>query len=176
MEQNSARRRFLFFVAAAFGVALCGCAGYHLGPSNGLAAGEKSVQVNPFANQTMEPRLGDAVTTELRRSLQHDGTYRLATHGGADIVVSGTITLYNRHELSLVPKDVLTVSDYRVTVTAQVTARDVGTGKVIFEKPVTGYTLIQVGSDLTSSERQAIPLLAEALAKNVTALLVDGSW
>lgn len=176
MEQNSDRRRRIFLLAAAFGVALCGCAGYQLGPSNGVAAGEKSVQVNPFVNQTLEPRLGDAVTTELRRSLQHDGTYRLATRGGADIVVSGTITGYDRHELSLVPKDVLTVSDYRVTATAKVTARDASTGKVIFEKPVTGYTLIQVGSDLTSSERQALPLLAEALAKNVTALLVDGSW
>lgn len=176
MERNSARRGVFSLLAAAFGVALCGCAGYHLGPSNGLAAGEKFIQVNPFVNQTLEPRLGDAVTTELRRSLQHDGTYRLATHGGADIVVSGTITRYDRHELNLLPNDVLTVSDYRVTATAQVTARDTSTGKVIFEKPVTGYTLIQVGSDLTSSERQALPLLAEALAKNVTALLVDGNW
>jgi hypothetical protein len=176
MERSSARRFFPTFVAAVIGVALSGCAGYRLGPSNGLAAGEKSVQVNPFANQTMEPRLGDAVTTELRRNLQHDGTYRLATRGGADIVVSGTITRYDRHELSLVPNDVQTVSDYRINVTAQVTARDTSTEKVIFEKPVTGYTLIQVGSDLTSSERQAMPLLAEALAKNVTALLVDGTW
>jgi len=176
MERNSAKRLFFSVLAAACGVALCGCAGYGLGPSNGLAAGDKSVQVNPFVNQTMQPRLGDAVTTELRRSLQHDGTFRLATRGGADIVVSGTITRYDRHELNLLPNDVLTVSDYRVTATAQVTARDVSTGKVIFDRPVSGYTLVQVGSDLTSSERQAMPLLAEALAKNVTALLVDGSW
>jgi len=55
-------------------------------------------------------------------------------------------------------------------------ARDASTGEVIFDKPVSGYTLLQVGSDLTSSERQAIPQLAAALAKNVTALLVDGGW
>ena len=176
MERNSARRFLLSLFLAACAIAPGGCAGYRLGPSNGLTAGEKSVQVNPFVNQTMEPRLGDALTTEVRRNLQKDGTFRLATRGGADIVVSGTITRYDRHELNLLPNDVLTVSDYRVTATAQVTARDTNTGKVLFDKPVSGYTLLQVGMDLTSAESQAMPLLAEALAKNVTALLVDGSW
>jgi hypothetical protein len=37
-------------------------------------------------------------------------------------------------------------------------------------------TLIRVGSDLTSAERQALPLLAADLARNITALLADGTW
>ena len=49
-------------------------------------------------------------------------------------------------------------------------------GKVLFDQPVTGYTLVRVGSDLTSAERQALPLLAGDLAKRVTSLLVDGTW
>ena len=153
-----------------------GCAGYRLGPTNGLAAGEKSIQIIPFANQTMEPRLGDAVTIQVRKQLQRDGTYRLATHDDGDILVSGAVTHYRRLEVSFIPTDVLTVRDYRLSLTAQVTARERGTGKVLFEQPVTGSTLIRVGADLTSSERQALPLLAGDLARNVTALLVDGSW
>lgn len=155
---------------------MSGCAGYRVGPTNGTLAGDKTVQVRPFINQTLEPHLGEAVTAAVRRNLQRDGTYRLATHGESDIVVTGVITRYTRRELSLLPNDVLTAQDYRVNATAQVTARDVHTGKVIFDRAVTGYTLVRVGSDLTSSERQAIPLLAEELAKNATALLVDGSW
>lgn len=155
---------------------LAGCAGYQLGPTNGVSAGETSIRISPFSNQTLEPRLGDAVTTALRRNLQNDGTYHLSTHGDADIVVTGVLTRYNRHELSFVPSDVLTVKDYRVTVIAKVTARDARTDKIIFDKEVTGYTLVRVGSDLTSAERQAIPLLADDFAKNVTAMLVDGSW
>ena len=166
----------LSILSALLAFALCGCAGYRLGPTNGETASEKSVEVRPFINQTLEPRLGDAVTAALRRNLQHDGTYRLATHGGADIVVTGVLTRYTRHELSLLPNDVLTAQDYRVNATAQVTARDTTTGRVIFDKPVSGYTLVRVGADLTSAERQALPLLAEELAKNATALLVDGSW
>src|SRR5262245_19105626 len=98
--------------------------GYRLGPTNNLAAGEKSIRISPFSNQTLEPRLGDAVTTALRRQIQRDGTYHLSTHGNADIVVTGVLIRYRRHELSFEPNDVLTVRDYRVNVTAQVTARE----------------------------------------------------
>jgi hypothetical protein len=155
---------------------LSGCAGYQLGPTNGLAAGEKSVQITPFVNATIEPRLTDYVTSQLRKELQRDGTYRLATHGDADIVLTGTMTRYQRLEVTLSSSDILTVRDYRLVLTARVTARERSTGKVILDQPVVGSTLIRVGPDLTSSERQAMPLLADDLAKNVTALLADGKW
>jgi hypothetical protein len=156
-------------------ICLCGCAGYRLGPTSGIAAGEKSIQIAPFSNQTMQPRLGDAVTTAVRRNVQRDGTYRLATHGSADRVVTGVLTRYERQELSFVPRDVLTVRDYRVTATAEVLVRDRSTGTTTTNL-VTGYTLVRVGSDLSSAERQAIPVLAEDLARNITEHLVDGGW
>lgn len=154
----------------------CGCAGYRLGPTNGFQAGAKSIQINPFSNQTLQPRLGEDVTTALRRNIERDATFELATQGGADIVVTGVLKRYDRHELSFSRRDVLTVRDYRVNVVAQVTAREAATGAVLFDQEVSGYTLIRVGSDLTSSERQSRPLLADDLARNITALLVDGSW
>jgi hypothetical protein len=154
---------------------LAGCAGYTLGPTNGVVAGEKKIQITPFLNHTLEPRLGDAVTTAVRQNIQRDGTYRLATRGDADIVVTGVLTKYYRHELNFEPHDVLTVQDYRVSVTAQITARNLATGNTT-NWTSTAYTLVRVGSDLTSSERQAMPVLADELAKNVTDSLVDGSW
>ena len=112
----------------------------------------------------------------MRKQLQRDGTYRLASHGDADIEVTGAVTHYIRHELSYERGDVLTVRDYRLSMTAQVTARERASGKVIFDKPVSGYTVIRVGTDLPSVERQALPLLAEDLAKNVVSLLAEGIW
>jgi len=153
-----------------------GCAGYKLGPVNGVAAREKSVQVIPFENKTLEPNLSDAVTSQLRLQLQRDGTYQLASHNDGDIVVSGSVTLYQRVEVSFSSSDILTVRDYRLELRAQVTARDRGNGKLILDQPVTGSTLIRVTTDLTSAERQALPLLAADLAKNVTALLTEGGW
>lgn len=169
-------RRWALLLAAAATLSAAGCAGYKLGPTGELSAGEKSVQVRPFLNQTLEPRLGDAVTFQLRKELQRDGTYRLASRDDGDVVLSGVILRYQRHEMSFVPDDVVTVRDYRVSLTAQVTALERHTGKVLLDQPVTGYTLIRVGTDIVSTERQALPLLAADLAKRVTSLLGEGSW
>jgi hypothetical protein len=162
-------------VIGAAAAVLAGCAGYHLGPVNGAVAGEKSVEVLPFNNQTLQPQLGDAVTQALRERLQTDGTYHLATRGG-DIVVSGVITHYNREVLSYLNNDVITTENYRVGIIARVTARELATGKVLFDKDVNGYTLVQVGTDLADAERQSLPLLAEDLARNITELLTEGAW
>ena len=153
-----------------------GCAGYKLGPVNGLSAGEKSVQVDPFENKTLQPFLTDEVTQQVRKQLQLDGTYQLATHNDGNIVVTGTIDHYERQQVSFSSSDVLTVLDYRLVLRAQVTARDRSSGKVILNQRVEGTTLIRVTTDLTSAERQAMPLLAADLAKNATALLAEGSW
>ena len=157
-------------------ILLTGCAGYQLGPTNGMAAGEKSVQVSPFVNETMQPRLTDAVTSQMRKELQRDGTFQLVSNGDADILVKGALTAYQRAEVTLAFNDVLTVRDFRLSLTAHVTARERATGRILLDQPVTGYTLIRVGSDLPSAERQAMPLLAADLAKNVTALLAEGKW
>jgi hypothetical protein len=161
---------------AILALLLAGCASYQLGPTNGMAAGEKSIQVMPFVNSTMEPRLGDEVTQQMRKQLQRDATFKLASRGDADIVVTGEITRYQRFEMSFAPNDILTVRDFRLMITAQVTARDRISGKVLLDQPVSGNTLLRVGSDLTSAERQALPLLAADLAYNTTVLLVDGTW
>jgi len=153
-----------------------GCAGYKLGPVNGASAGAKAVQINPFTNTTLEPRLGDEVTAQLRRQLQRDATFKLASHDDGDIVVSGSVIRYQRLAISLTPSDTLTVLDYRLELRAQVTARERSTGKMILNQPVMGYTIIRVAGDLTSTERQALPLLAADFAKNVIALLAEGGW
>jgi hypothetical protein len=165
-----------WLVVGMMALGASGCAGYKLGPVNGLTAGAKAVQINPFTNTTLEPRLGDEVTAQLRKQLQRDGTFKLASHDDGDIVVSGSVNRYVRQEISLSPTDTLTVRDYRLELRAQVTAQERGTGKVILNQPVSGYTLIRVTTDLTSTERQAMPLLAADFAKNVTALLAEGGW
>ena len=154
---------------------LGGCAGYHLGPVNGETAGDKSVEVLPFNNQTLEPRLGDSVTQALRERLQSDGTYRVVNDEG-DIVVTGTITGYSRRGLSFLSSDVLTANNYQVEISAHVIARDSVTGKVLMDRTVKGATLVHVGSDLADAERQAMPLLSEDLAQNVTQMLAEGMW
>jgi hypothetical protein len=155
---------------------LSGCAGYRVGPTNGVTAGSRSIQVNLFENKTLEPRLTEAVGISLRRLLQQDGTYKLDTQNGGDIVVSGALLTYERFGLSFQPRDILSVRDFEIRIRAHVVAIDRTSGKTVLDRDVSGRTTLRPGADFSSAERQAVPLLAEDLSKNITSLLVDGSW
>jgi hypothetical protein len=153
-----------------------GCAGYRLGPTNGEIAGAKSIRVNLFRNETFEPRLSEAIGTALRRTLQQDGTYRLNTRGDPDIIVDGVVTHYRRIGVAFEPQDTITPTDFQIAILAKVTAVERSTGRVVLDREVGGRTTIRIGPDLASAERQAVPNLAEDLARNVASLLVDGTW
>lgn len=153
-----------------------GCAGYRLGPTQGQLAGAQSVQVLPFHNKTLEPRLADPLTASLRKELQRDGTFRLETREAGDIIVSGTIVGYNRRGIAYQRRETRTAKDYIISMTAQVTATERLTGRVLLNKQVSGQSMIRVGNDLISAERQGIPLVADDFARNVTSLLANGGW
>src|SRR2546425_10944721 len=164
------------FGAAALALALCGCAGYRLGPVHPELTSGKTIQVNFFENRTLEPRLVEAVNRALRKSLQQDGSYKLNTRGDGDVIVNGAVLRYERQGVSFQPNDILTVRDYQVILIVKVTATERASGKVMVDREVTGRTTVRVGSDLPSADRQALPLLADDFARKATTLLVDGTW
>jgi hypothetical protein len=153
-----------------------GCAGYRLGPTAGLAPGARTVQVLFFENLTKEPRLAEAVNHAFRKRLQQDGTYRLQTASAGDLVVSGKLTKFTRNGVSYTPGDVLVVRDYSLALTAEVVVTERATGKVLLSREITGTTTLRVGNDLASGERQAVPLIAEDIARRAATLIVDGTW
>jgi hypothetical protein len=73
-------------------------------------------------------------------------------------------------------RDVATPENYRVDVIVHVTARERASGRLLLDKDVKGHTLVHIGADLASAERQALPLLAEDLAQNIAELLTEGAW
>lgn len=153
-----------------------GCAGYRLGPTNGVPARERSIQVALFENATLEPRLSAAVAQALRKRLQQDGTFRLATHGEGDVIVTGVIVAYERFAVSFQPDDVVAVRDYGLVMRARVKALERASGRVLLDQEVGGRATVRVGADQASAERQVLPVLAGDLADNVAARLVDGTW
>lgn len=164
------------FVVCTMALSFCSCAGYRLGPNTGVVPGSKTIQVRPFTNHTLEPHLTDALTTALRKQIQRDGTYKLDTTDQADVILTGTIIDYSRAELSYQPTDAVSVLDYRLTMKVHVVATECATGKVILDKDVQAATVVRVSADLARTEHQALPLLAETMAKTITDLLVDGDW
>ena len=166
-------RPVLLFILASL---LAGCVGYKLGPTNGLPAGSRSVEVRSFVNKTKEPRITEYLAGSMRKKLQQDGSFLLDTSGRGDIVVTGEITRFSRSGLSYQTNDVLTPQEYTLGLEAHVVAVNVNSGKTNLNKQVIGRTYIRIGNDQSSAERQAIPLLADDLARNAVSLLVDGDW
>ncbi|MDP7010501.1 MAG: LPS assembly lipoprotein LptE [Verrucomicrobiota bacterium] len=151
-----------------------GCAGYRLGPVNGVAAGARSVQVKFFDNQTLEPRLVSAVTHSLRQHLQQDGTFRVESEG--DLVVNGVLKNFTRNGVNYKPSDVLAVRDYSLQLTAEVIVTDRVTGQVVLKRDIVGSSVVRVNTDFASGQRQAVPLIADQIALRATSVIADGTW
>jgi Lipopolysaccharide-assembly len=147
-----------------------------MGPTNGMEAGSRSIEIAPPVNKTLEPRLTETLAHALRKQIQRDGTYKLNTKGDGDVIVTSTITRYHRQGLTYKPNDTLTVEDYRVQLYAIVKAYDRVTGRTLVEREFQGHTTVRVGSDQASAERQALPLLTEDLARAISSAIVDGQW
>lgn len=152
-----------------------GCA-YRVGPTQDFQAGSRSIRVQFFENLTLQPGLSQALASALRKQIQSDGTYRLETQGDGHVVLSGKIIRYDRVSFTFDPDDTLTTRDSELGVLVEVLARETGTGTILLDKNVTGRTRIRIGTDITSAERQAVPLLADDLARNIVDLLADGDW
>lgn len=152
------------------------CAGYRLGPVNPAMAAGRSVFVQPVLNQTMEPRLAEALTSALRRQFQREGTFQLARAGEADIVLTSTVLELHRIGVSFHPQDVVRPQDFQVTLRAHVRAVQRGSGHMLLDRSFEGRALMRIGPDLTSAERQVLPLLADDLARQVVLALAEGEW
>lgn len=156
--------------------AVAGCLGYRVGPTGGAVAGEKSIHVELFRNETDVPRLTAAVATSVRRALQQDGTFRLGNKESADVRLDGVIRSFTLNGLSYRRGDILTVRDYRAEIGVEVTAVEPHTGRTNLHRVLTGRTTLRFEDDLGNAIQQAMPRMADDVARKITFHLVDGDW
>jgi hypothetical protein len=92
----------------------------------------------------------------------------------ADAIVKGEIVGVNRSPARSVRGNVLSTTEFNLTMTVKytLTGRDgksLGAGGA-----VSGATSFFVGSDVSTDERQALPLAAEELARHLVSQLSEG--
>ena len=153
---------------------LQGCAGYHLGPAKpGYLRDVQTIAVPMFRNTTLVPRIEALVTSTVIKQFQQDGTYRIVDGDAADAVVKGEIVAVSRSPARSVRGNVLATTEFNLSVTVRFTVlgRD---GKHLGAGQVTGTTSFFVGSDVSTDERQALPLAAEELARHMVSQLSEG--
>lgn len=152
-----------------------GCAGYHVGPAKPAYLRQiHSIAVPTFDNKTLVPRIEVLVTGTVIKQFQQDGTFRIVNKDQADAVLKGEITGVSRSPARSLRGNVLSTTEFNLNlgVKYSLVGRD---GQVLgYPGAVGGTTSFFVGSDVSTDERQAMPLAAEELARNLVSRLSEG--
>ena len=162
--------------AALILLSLGGCAGYHIGPVQPYyLRSVHSIAVPTFDNKTLVPRIAVLVTDSVIKQFQQDGTYRIAGDDQADAILKGEITRITRAPARSVRGNVLATTEFSLALRVRYSLVERTSGKVLATPvEVIGTTSFFVGPDITSDERQALPLAAEELATHLVSQLSEG--
>ncbi len=161
--------------AALFVFSLGGCAGYHIGPVQPYyLRAVHSIAVPTFKNNTLIPRISVLITDSVIKQFQQDGTYRIAGKEQADAILMGEIERVTRSPARSVRGNVLATVEFNLILQIHYSLVDRATGKDLAASAVYGTTSFFVGDDITTDERQALPLAAEELAVHLVSQLSEG--
>lgn len=165
-------RSLLMILPAAFALLLSSCSLelYHMGGMKPASMQEMSTfRVEMFENHTTQPAAAVVFTTALADSMQRDGTYRLASSGGCDFILSGELTRIARENLLTDPDDTYLSREVGVVLYVHYTVRNVRTGAVIMEREASGEGSYFVSSgNAQSALETALSYAARRAAENIT--------
>ncbi len=114
------------------------------------------------------------VTDTVIKQIQQDGTYQITSGDKADATLSGEVYRITRAPARSVRGNVLATTEFSLVLVVKywLTGRD---GKdLIPPNDVVGQTSFFVSSDVTSDERQALPLATEDLAGRLVTQVSEG--
>ena len=161
--------------AALACLGLSGCLGYHIGPAKPYYLRDiHTIAIPTFTNKTLIPRVEVLVTDTVIKQFQQDGTYRIASGESADATLKGEIIRISRSPARSVRGNVLATSEFNLAM--RLNYRLVGLDGKPLGPPgeVVGTTSFFVGTDVTTDERQALPLATEELANRLVTQLSEG--
>jgi len=163
------------FAAALACLSLIGCLGYHIGPVKPYYLRDvHSISVPIFKNRTLVPHIEALVTDTVIKQFQQDGTFQIASGENADATLTGEIYSITRNPARSLRENVLATTEFNLGLILKYTlvGRD---GKPLAPPDqVSGTTSFFVSTDVTTDERQALPLATEDLATRLVAQLSEG--
>ncbi|MBA2243006.1 MAG: LptE family protein [Chthoniobacterales bacterium] len=156
-------------------VSLSGCAGYRIGDVKPhYLEGIRTIAVPTFGNETYQPRVEVLLTNTVIKQLQQDGTFRIDTEDKADAVLRGTVRAVSRSPARSVRGNVLATTEFNLNVGLRYSLLGKDGQPIVGPADVVGTTNFFVGSDVTTEQRQALPLATEDLAVRLASQLSEG--
>ena len=163
------------FAAALACLSLIGCLGYHIGPVKPYYLRDvHSLAVPTFKNHTLVPHIEVLVTDTVIKQLQQDGTFQIASGENADATLTAEIFRINRSPARSVRGNVLATTEFNLGLTVKYTLIGRDGKPLASQEQVSGTTSFFVSTDVTTDERQALPLATEDLATRLVAQLSEG--
>jgi len=149
--------------------------GYRIGPVKPYYLSDiHTLAVPTFKNSTIIPRVEVLVTGTVIKQFQQDGTFKISDEKTADATLEGEIIRVTRSPARSVRGNVLATTEFNLAmrVKYKLVGRD---GKPLGpQAEAVGTTSFFVGSDVTTDERQALPLATEELAIHLVSQLSEG--
>ncbi len=167
-------RRQLAPLALLAGLAATGaCAHYRLGTS--ARPGFASLYVAPVDSRVLLPQARAVVAAAVRDALLQDGRVTLAASPEtAEATLRITLIGYDRGVMASNSADTGLAREFALNLRAACTLTDNRTGRPLFTgRELTAHRNAYVDSGLLQAEYQALPLLAAALADQVTHAVLD---
>jgi hypothetical protein len=163
----------LFATVLCFG--LSGCLGYHIGPVKPYYLRDvHTISVPTFKNRTLLPRIEVLVTDTVIKQLQQDGTFQIAGGNNADATLAGEISRISRLPARSVRGNVLATTEFNLALVVKYTLTGRDGKQLATANQVVGTTSFFVSTDVTTDERQALPLATEDLATRLVSQLSEG--
>ena len=159
----------------AVSLLLTGCLGYHVGPVKpSVLRDVHGIAVPTFENKTLLPRIEVLITDSVIKQLQQDGTYRIANENNADAILKAEISEIIRTPARSLRGNVLATTEFNLAMHVKYKLETPSGTVLMPSTEVVGTTSIFVGEDVTTDERQALPLAAEELAIHLVTQLSEG--
>lgn len=173
-------------LATLFCFALGGCLGYRIGPVKPYYLRDvHTLAVPTFKNRTLVPRIEVLVTDTVIKQVQQDGTYQITNGDKADATLAGEISRISRAPARSQRGNVLLTTEFSLVLVVKywLTGRDgkqlvapsdaIGTTTFFVDSTATSVQQNTSG-DVTSDERQALPLATEDLAGRLVTQISEG--
>ena len=162
-------------LATVFCLALSGCLGYHVGPVKPYYLRDvHSLAVPTFKNRTLVPRIEVLVTDTVIKQLQQDGTFQIESGDKADATLNGEVYRIARTPARSVRGNVLATTEFALTLSVKYSLTGKNGEQLAAASDAIGTTTFFVSSDVTTDERQALPLATEDLATRLVSQISEG--
>lgn len=170
MKSNAIRATVGACVAAA-ALLLGGCTTYELGSA--LPPDIETLYIPTVVNATDEPLLESAVTREVLREFQRDGTLKLVDEASADARLDIRLVGFKLQAIKFERDDTRATQVYQMLIDAKVKLTRAGETAPMMERDMLGDTFFDFFGDLASSKVTATPLAARDLAHDIVESLVE---